>query len=92
MDFSVEFVGLSANHEEIFLLSVSDYLQQIILQLSANQDRTFDIVLVDKILLAEQGFILSSNVLMQQIDLGQMIRCQNSIVAGPLPHKTHVSA
>jgi len=85
LDLGVQGLNLCSNDKEIFLLPLFDYLQQIVLQLLAYQHSPFDIVLVDEVLLTKESFILCFDVLMQQINFGQMVGCKHSVAGWTFP-------
>ncbi len=51
-----------------------NYLQQVFFKLLPDEYGPFDVVLIDQILLTEKDFVLGGDILMQNIDFGQMVR------------------
>ena len=49
-------------------------MQQVFFKLLPDEHGPFDVVLIDQILLTEKHFVLGGDILMQNIDFGQMIR------------------
>ena len=91
MDLGVQLVALDSDHEEIFLLALFDYLEQIVCELLAHENSSFDVILIDEILLAKQGFVLHSDILMQKVDLGQVVGSEQAVIDWPFTSKEYAS-